>query len=160
MHRGVSAAAITKALQAGRITETADGRIDVVAADAQWAANTRARADVGQQRPEKLRMDASAAAGAGAGTDDPDYWQSRAKREAAEAAKAELELGQMRGDLLEVTAVRTTWARVLSSAQQTLMQVAPRLAPVLAATTDAAEIQTLIDAELDRALEQITRGAI
>ena len=40
-HRGVSEAAVRKAIKAGRITAEADGSIDPKKADAQWSANTR-----------------------------------------------------------------------------------------------------------------------
>ena len=41
-HRGVSPAAVTKALKAGRITREPDGSINAVKADSQWRANTDA----------------------------------------------------------------------------------------------------------------------
>ena len=39
-HRGVSEAAVRKALKAGRISLGADGKIDPIQADAQWQANS------------------------------------------------------------------------------------------------------------------------
>ena len=39
-HRGVSHVAVKKAIDTGRITPLPDGTIDLVVADAQWAANT------------------------------------------------------------------------------------------------------------------------
>ncbi len=45
-HRGVSDAAVRKAIKAGRITPEADGTIDPEKADAEWGRNT----DVAQQR--------------------------------------------------------------------------------------------------------------
>ncbi|MGD7268141.1 elements of external origin, partial [Ralstonia pseudosolanacearum] len=41
-HRGVSDAAVRKAIAAGRITPEADGTIDTDRADAEWARNTEA----------------------------------------------------------------------------------------------------------------------
>jgi pyruvate/2-oxoglutarate dehydrogenase complex dihydrolipoamide acyltransferase (E2) component len=40
-HRGVSLAAVQKAIHSGRITANADGLIDSDRADAEWAAKTR-----------------------------------------------------------------------------------------------------------------------
>ncbi|GIU75803.1 MAG: hypothetical protein KatS3mg004_2890 [Bryobacteraceae bacterium] len=40
-HRGVSLAAVQKAIHSGRITPTADGLIDSDRADAEWNAKTR-----------------------------------------------------------------------------------------------------------------------
>ena len=42
-HRGVSDAAVRKAIAAGRITPEADGTLDPQRADADWARNTEAR---------------------------------------------------------------------------------------------------------------------
>ena len=41
-HRGVSDAAVRKAIAAGRITPEADGTLDAARADAQWSRNTEA----------------------------------------------------------------------------------------------------------------------
>ena len=41
-HRGVSDAAVRKAIAAGRVTPEADGTLDPERADAEWARNTEA----------------------------------------------------------------------------------------------------------------------
>ncbi|HGG60421.1 MAG TPA: elements of external origin, partial [Gammaproteobacteria bacterium] len=50
-HRGVSDAAVRKAIKTGRITPEPDGTIDPQKADAEWAANT----DSAQQRKQGRR---------------------------------------------------------------------------------------------------------
>ena len=45
-HRGVSDAAVRKAISAGRITPEADGTVDPDRADAEWARNTEAPRNV------------------------------------------------------------------------------------------------------------------
>jgi len=50
-HRGVSLAAVQKAVHSGRITPTADGLIDSDRADAEWNAKTRP----GQRHRSDLR---------------------------------------------------------------------------------------------------------
>ena len=42
-HRGVAMSAVQKAIRAGRIPTTADGKIDPAQADAEWARNTEPR---------------------------------------------------------------------------------------------------------------------
>lgn len=49
-HRGVSRAAVSKAVTAGRIT-LKNGKVDQVAADAQWARNSRMRIGYGIKSP-------------------------------------------------------------------------------------------------------------
>jgi hypothetical protein len=46
-HRGCTIRAVQKAIESGRIS-TIDGRIDPVAADADWRRNTRIQLDPGQ----------------------------------------------------------------------------------------------------------------
>jgi len=88
-HRGVSRSAVAKAVAGGRIV-LIDGRIDPIIADAQWKTNTRARSDV------RSRGD----------TEQPDtptggsYGTARARRELAEAALAEMQLAEKRGELI------------------------------------------------------------
>lgn len=154
LHRKCSKSSISKALKEGRITETEDGRIDPVAADAQWAANTRGRAG-GEAAPTQAAAPAADYDLAG----PAEYKVSRARREAAEAELAELELGREKMELLPVAVVRATWARVVSGAQQSLMQMAPRMAPVLASMTDPALIQAAIDEEVDRVLVDIFKAS-
>jgi hypothetical protein len=159
-HRGVSEAAVSKAIKAGRIS-LIDGKIDPVAADAQWARNSRVRAGSGRPSP------AGAAGGALPGPlsgegDDPDarpggddYWNSRSRREAAEAELAEIELAERNGQVILVKAVEAVWAQALGSAREHLLQVRARLAPLLAAEADAFKIEQLLDAEHSQALQHL-----
>ncbi len=93
---GMTRQAVNKAKQDGRISGdaiTPDGRIVVV----------RAALQLGRMPPggaENPAADASPAS-----TDDPLYAQSRARREAANAEIAELELRVRRGQFLEKTLV-------------------------------------------------------
>lgn len=105
-HRGCDEKAVRKALKEGRITRAAPGRhcIDPTVADLQWAANTRPRADSGRRQP-RAAAGGAGAAGAGAGQPPAEgvasYHDSRAMREAAEAQRAQLEVGRMAGQLID-----------------------------------------------------------
>ncbi len=184
---------MSKAVSKRRITLTPDGLIDPVAADAQWARNTRVRAGSGQSGgAASVGVPGAGAAGGGAlparsgfvaggaladaaagvaglesaarGREldgdkkpgDDDYWQSRGRREKAEAERAELELGKLKGELIEVSAVRAQISTVLSSLREALMQIPARMSPVVAAESDAAKVHEMLTAELHQALEQFT----
>jgi hypothetical protein len=184
-HRGVSEAAVSKAVSQRRITLTPDGLIDPLAADAQWARNTRVRAGSGQSggaalgaapgavsAPVAGRSGALADAAAGVAAlesaargrelevdkkpGDDDYWQSRGRREKAEAERSELELGKLKGELIEVSAVRGQIGAVLSSLREALMQIPARMSPVLAAEADASRVHEALSGEIHQALEQFT----
>lgn len=164
-HRECDPAAVTRAIQQGRIS-LINGKIDPVVADVQWAANTRARVD-SKPATEKGAQLAGLAAGAGAqapagqgGDGKPDdYLASRARREAAEAEMAELALLERKGDLVRKDEVRAELASQLSAFKDSLLQVGARLAPQVAAESDIARCQQLIDAELHAALHAfVTAG--
>ena len=152
--RGCTEGAVRRAVRDGRIS-LIDGKIDPVAADAQWARNTRVRAG------SRATDDANLQAGSGAtsrGDDDDDtaYWHSKARRERAEADLAELKLAEQRGELVRADAVRAAQARRLAALRESLLQLPPRLAPVLAAQADAARCHDLLQLELHQVLEHMT----
>lgn len=147
-HRGCSAVAVHKAIKAGRIS-LIDGKIDAAVADIQWAKNTRAR--IGSRAP--------AAAEPGRQQTDADgisYEEARRRREAAEAERAELLLAELRADLMRTDAVHSMVAKLAAGLREGLLQIPPRLAPVLAAEADAAVIQETLAAALRGVLEQVT----
>jgi phage terminase Nu1 subunit (DNA packaging protein) len=84
------------------------------------------------------------------------YEASRARREAAEAHMAEMREAELAGQLIRVEAVRAVWAARLTSTRDALLQIPPRLAPVLAAETNLATVTQLLDDELRQALEQLS----
>jgi hypothetical protein len=88
-HRGVSLKAVQKAIESGRIHTTADGKIDVEQADAEWARNTgpKVRRSSGEPKTPPPRSEEARHESLPAG---PSYAQSRAIREAYEARLAKL----------------------------------------------------------------------
>lgn len=105
-HRGVSDAAVRKAIKAGRITAETDGTIDPDRADAEWGRNT----DVAQQRGEQKRKAVPQAAlnavsdtltehgTPGGGT---TYMQARAANEVLKAQTARIRLQQLKKELVD-----------------------------------------------------------
>lgn len=148
-HRGVDPTTVRDAIRAGRIT-LIDGKVDPVAADAQWARNTRVRVN-SRQRPTDAPPPA-----ADAQQPQETYEAARRRRELAEARLAELKLAEQQGDLVRVAAVRTQVAKLAAGLREGLMQIPARLAPVLAAETDAALVHDHLLAELRQVLEQVT----
>jgi hypothetical protein len=152
-HRGVSEAAVSKALKAQRISLQADGKIDPVAADAQWARNSRVRAGSGKAAAPGVAGDDGAIGGEEPGSDN--YWTARSRREQAEAELAEIELAEKQAQVIQVKAVEAVWAQALSSVREHLLQVRARLAPLLAVESDVFKIEQLLDAEHSQALQHL-----
>ena len=153
--------AVRRAVRDGRIS-LIEGRIDPVAADAQWARNTRVRAGsrpanddgasswTGGQSPARSRSDEEGEGG---------YWSSKARREAAEADLAELKLAEQRGELVRASDVRAAQARRLAALRESLLQLPARLSPVLAAESDSAKCHDMLQRELHALLVQMTEAS-
>lgn len=104
-HRGVSDAAVRKAIKSGRISKEPDGTIDPDKADAQWDKNT----DVAQQREPKRKAVSSAAIDAvndtlqeqGVSAGGTTYMQARAANEVLKAQTNRLRLQQLKKELVD-----------------------------------------------------------
>lgn len=173
---GGTPAAIRKALKAGRI-QAVDGMIDPEEADAAWGDNT----NVAKVRPKSERTivpsetveippaatrDPEAESGTasaraveiegGAGVDGSTFMDHKARRELAEAQMAELELRKMVGELVLAKDVERETFNVFRTLRDRLMVIADRLAPVVAAESDAAKVHAQITAELRIALTDVS----
>jgi hypothetical protein len=85
----------------------------------------------------------------------PDYQESRARREAAEAELAELKAAQLRSELAPVADFERQMAVEASRVREAVLQLADRLAPVLEMRPIAFIRQTL-DTEARRVLEGLS----
>ncbi len=143
-HRGCSRPAVSKALREKRITLTAEGLIDPVAADAQWQARTRPRATA---KPAAAELPLSADA---AGV---SYQEAKRRQAVADMLQAERLEAEQRGELLRREVMERVVGDLAAALKQRVMQVKARLAPLLAAETDVAKVSAMLDAELRAALE-------
>lgn len=158
--RGCTEAAVRRAVRDGRIT-LIDGKIDPVAADAQWARNTRVRA--GSRPTDDVNLSTSGATGGRAGDDNDDeddatgYWKSRARRERAEAELAELKLSELQGHLVRADDWAAALARRAAAFREGLLQIPARLSAQLAAEGDQARVHTLLEDKLRQVMDQLTQ---
>lgn len=117
-------------------------------------------ADVCDLGPAASPLDQSAASGAGAalGTDagqmldDPQYLRSRSRQAAADARTAEIKLAELEGALVRIDQVMAALAARLAPVREGLMQIPARVAPLAAAQSDPARIQTMIEVEIHQVL--------
>lgn len=140
--RGVSPAAVTRAIKSGRITAavvTRGGRelLDQALAVDLWERNT-------------LQREAAA--------DLPDLNESRRRLLHHRAELAELEAGKARGDLVPVAEVRSEAFQLGRSLRDALMVIPDRLAPTLACTTDPRQCHLLLSEEIRVALRALAAG--
>jgi len=86
----------------------------------------------------------------------PDYWSEKTRREKAEATLAEMKLAQLRGDLVEQSAVTRAWQNILQSIRDNLLAMPAKVAPLLATTTTPAEALQILQEEIHAILENLS----
>ena len=99
--------------------------------------------------PDHVPQDLPAAA------PDESHDSARTRREIAEANLAEMKEFEQRGELIRVSAVQGQLAIMLATTRDTLLQLAPRLAPLLAADSDPANVQNTLYSEIHQALQHL-----
>jgi len=162
-HRGVTPAAVRKALKAGRITAV-DGKIDPEIADSQWRSNTdetKPRNSVSGNPGGAARMPASSPAKTFARTpglpQTGSYAAARAARETFEARLRELDLKVRTGKLIPVEQVRVAAFNMNRRARDLLLAIPDRVAAVIAGMADPAEVHRVLTEELRRVCEELSQ---
>jgi hypothetical protein len=84
-----------------------------------------------------------------------DRDEARTRREIAEANMAELAEARQRREVISVAAVTRQIATDFATTRDALLQLPARMGPILAAKSDAAEVQTLLEAEIHNALTRL-----
>ncbi len=151
-HRGVSLAAVQKAIHSGRIATTAEGMIDSERADAEWKAKTRP----GQRRTrpsatvakEPERVEPPVAGGL-------DYFRARAVRENYLARLAKIEFEEKTAKLISRDEVQVAAFTKGRTARDNLLNIPDRLAATLAAETDADKVHQILTGEIRKALDEL-----
>lgn len=147
-HRGCNEKAVRKALAEGRITRISQDKrcLDPAVADIQWAANTRARADSGG-RGGAPSSTGSTAAGEGA----IGYGDHRARRERAEADRAELLAVREREQALLREPAERAIFEAFRGLRDAGFQAMRDVAPTVRDLTEVREIQLALEDALRRA---------
>ena len=163
--RGSSHVAVLNAIKDGRLTAPAvrrDGRnwiIDAAVADQQWAARTdpspvgNMPAAAVDQMPAATHT-ASDASAKGV----PNLSVSKAVRAAYDAKLAQLQYQRETEELLPARQVRDEAFALARAVRDALLGLPDRLAPMLAATQDAAQCHRLLAEEIRVALRGLSDG--
>ena len=163
--RGVSHVAVQRAVKAGRIS-TIGGKIDPALADQEWRDNTdqskplnrvtgnpkQTRAPGSPSEPMEWNTEGDAF---GAPSTASGYAKARAARELYQAQLAKLELDRQRGILVRADEVRLAAFNMARKARDQLIALPERLATVLAAIQEPAEIQRILEEEIERICQEI-----
>ena len=152
---GVTRQAVYKAEKTGRIARSANGMFDLDACAIQWARNTdpeqQARS-LAQRGSDVEVMDPPAVELRG---DAQALIAAKARREAAEAQLAELELAEKRGEIMAVGEHKRVLFALCRAIRDAMLQIPARASAQCAASNDQAQVQSLLDVEVRQALEQL-----
>lgn len=88
--------------------------------------------------------------------DDTDFEQARARKTAAEAALAEIELASARGEIVKLADISKAVGGALATTRARLLQVGAKVAPMADLRPDEATLRALLDDALHEALEPIS----
>lgn len=147
-HRGVSHAAVQKAIRQGRIQLTSEGKVDVEQADRDWTRNTGPATPM-RKSPVEPGISTRPSAG-------PSFAQSRAVRELYMARLAKLEYEKQAGKLLYAEAVENALAIILRDTRDHLLALPDRLAEAVAVETNPAEVRNILSREVRETLLELS----
>ena len=151
-HRGVSLTAVQKAIHSGRITPTADGKIDSDRADTEWKAKTRPGQRQAKPAPPATREPEHAEAPVAGGL---DYFRARAVRENYLARLAKIEFEEKTAKLISRDEVQVAAFTKGRTARDNLLNIPDRLAATLAAESDADKVHQILTGEIRKALDEL-----
>lgn len=184
-HMDVSLRAVQKAIESGRITVDENGKIDSERAARDWVRNSdesrMSFTDLSRRRVPDVDDDSDEldddqdlpAAGMGAADasappsnakreDDAvrQYREERAKRESIRRQREEAELAEYRGSLIDVNDARRLAFTAYRTLRDAVLNVPVRVKDLVAAETDPARVEAMLERELSAALQQVTPEAI
>lgn len=156
-HRGVSDAAVRKAIAAGRITAEADGTIDPLRADAQWARNTQA---VSQPAVRNVSAAASSEALPPVASGSTTFVQARTANEVLKAQHHKVRLARLRNELVDRAQALAHVFALARSERDAWLNWPARVSAVLAVElgVDPHVFHTLLEREVRRHLDEL--GAV
>jgi hypothetical protein len=140
-HRGVSDAAVRKAIAAGRITPEADGTIDAERVDREWARNSDAPRNGTATRAVKVAVqessgatgDGQAASLATSAAGGTSLLQARTVNEVVKAQTNKLRLAQLKGELVDRAQAIAHVFKLARAERDAWLNWPNRVTPILAA---------------------------
>lgn len=155
-HRGVSPSLVTKWGQQGMLVLNDDGLVDVVATDAKLDAQLdRSRGGRGG-RPDRGRGTPAQDSREPSDGEPESFASARAKREAAQAGLAQLELRKRTGAMVDSGRVTLGETAVFTALRQRIETLPAALAARLAAESDVRKCHALMSAEIRDALNDLS----
>ncbi len=135
-HKGLSRAAVQKAISTGRISTLPNGMIDSEMADREWEANTTAPAG------ETTKLT-----------------RARLALTVMKAKLADLQFKQLAGELLPKAEIQSATFNAFRQIRDRMLNIPDRVATMVAAESDAVKCYEILSAEIRLALQQFADSA-
>lgn len=158
-HRGVSLAAVQKAIKAGRIRTAADGKIDAAQADADWERNTGPRQQTGKAASSVPPPKPAPAPAAEPMPGGLDYARARAVRENYMARLAKIDFEERSGKLVSRDEVQVAAFNKFRTFRDGMLNIPDRVSALLAAESDASKVHGSLTSEIRKALLEFADAA-
>ena len=149
-HRGVSEAAVRKAIKQGRISKNKNGKIDPQKADNEWNKNT----DPAQIKKTEAAENSNYIPNSLSG---PSYQQSRAIKEAYSAKLTRLQFERESKKLISVDEVKISAFNAARMTRDRILNIPDRVIPQLVGKTSIFEMKEILKTELIKALEELSK---
>ena len=150
--RGQSRQAVERAIRDGRISRTAEGKIDPEVADAEWDGSTL------EQAAPVDGSDAPASSAPRQPSEASQYGKARAVRESYKAQREKLELQRLQGILHRKDECEQEAFRRSRQLRDRILGVPTRVAGQIAMETDPRKCEQIILGELRDAISAIIDG--
>ena len=153
-HRGVTEAAVRKAIKQGRISKGKNGKINPKTADKEWGQNTdpaQIKAVFTEEKPDYSQNSIPTAA------NGPSYQQSRAIKEAYGAKLLRLQFEKESKKLISIDDVKVSAFNAARMTRDRILNIPDRVIPQLVGKTNIFEMKEILKAELIKALEELSR---
>lgn len=183
-HRGCTLAAVQKAVESGRVTVCYDAkqnkRIDSISADATWKEKTDPAkqsllyaAGPASDNPPPREVEPTGPGGAALAAPpaddgvDPEpedetdgYRLSRAQREVIRVERDQIELDQLKGNLIALEAAKLVAFTSFRTLRDSLLNIPARIKDECATETDPFKVEALIEAELSAVLASFVPAVV
>lgn len=153
-HRGVSEAAVRKAISQGRISKNENGKIDPKIADSQWNKNTDPAQIKRTEPTERPDYNQNFAPN---NLNGPSYQQSRAIKEAYSAKLLRLQFEKESKKLIAVDDVKVAAFNAARMTRDRILNIPDRVIPQLVGKTNIFEMKEILKTELIKALEELSK---
>lgn len=146
--RGVSRAAILKAVKTGRLT-LVKGKVDVATADSQWTERTD------QRQTRTKRTEDRPVEDPGPEQSDGSFFEAQRQREWERVKKDRLQRLALEGKLLDAERVRDAVSGMIITVRTKLLVIGDEMADKLASTSDPVRCRELVDGRISHALDEL-----